>query len=189
MIMAEQQQPQRPNFSPRKDPLEMYDDRELIRRYRMDRAGILFVTDLIRDVITSPTSRNKSISAEMKVILTLRYLATGKMQLCTSDDFGPTQPTISRAITQVIHALTRPHILTRFIHFPTLPRDVHRNQAEFRNIAGFPAVVGVIDCTHIKIIAPSEFEAEYVNRKNFHSINTQINTSILKVHLMLIIIL
>ena len=51
--MAEQQQPQRPNFSPRKDPLEMYDDRELIRRYRMDRAGILFVTDLIRDVMAT----------------------------------------------------------------------------------------------------------------------------------------
>ena len=98
--MAEQQQPQPQNFSPRKDPLEMYDDRELIR-YRMDIAGILFVTDLIRDVITSPTLRNKSIYAELKVILTLRLLATGKMQLCSSDDFGPTQPTISRAITQV----------------------------------------------------------------------------------------
>ena len=35
-------------------------------------------------------------------------------------------------------------------------------------------MVGVIDCTHIKIIAPKEFEAEYVNRKHFHSINTQI---------------
>ena len=96
------------------------------------------------------------------------------MQLCSSGDFGPTQPTISRAITQVLHALTRSHVVTQFIRFPTLPRDAHRNQAEFRNIAGFPAVVGVIDCIHIILIAPKEFEAEYVNRKHFHSINTQI---------------
>ena len=53
----------------------MYDDRELIRRYRLDRDGIMFMTDMIRDYITSPTSRNKALSAELKVILTLRYLA------------------------------------------------------------------------------------------------------------------
>ena len=115
--MAEQQQPvihQRRHFAARKDPLEMYDDRELIRRYRLDRDGILFVTDVIRDYITSPTSRNKALSAELKVILTLRYLATGKMQLCNSDDFGPTQPTISRAITQVLQALAKPQVMRHY---------------------------------------------------------------------------
>lgn len=42
------------------------------------------------------------------------------------------------------------------------------------DIAGFPGVVGVIDGTHVRIIAPSEDEAVFVNRKNFHSINVQI---------------
>ena len=42
------------------------------------------------------------------------------------------------------------------------------------NIAGFPGVVGAIDGTHIRIIAPTENEHEFVNRKNFHSINTQV---------------
>nr|XP_040030344.1 putative nuclease HARBI1 isoform X2 [Gasterosteus aculeatus aculeatus] len=44
----------------------------------------------------------------------------------------------------------------------------------FMDIAGFPGVVGVIDGTHVRIIAPSEDEAVFVNRKNFHSINVQI---------------
>lgn len=79
--MAEQQQvaPQPRYIAPRKKPLEIYDDRELIKRYMMDLTGILYVTDLIRDVITSPTSRNKALFSELKVILTLRYLATGRM--------------------------------------------------------------------------------------------------------------
>jgi len=55
------------------------DDSDLIRRYRQDRAGIMFVTDLIRDTLISPTQRN-AITPEMKVITTLRYLANGKMQ-------------------------------------------------------------------------------------------------------------
>ena len=41
-------------------------------------------------------------------------------------------------------------------------------------IAGMPGVVGAIDGTHIKIIAPSKDEDVFVNRKKVHSINTQI---------------
>ncbi|EYB87285.1 hypothetical protein Y032_0265g636 [Ancylostoma ceylanicum] len=36
---------------------------------------------------------------------------------------------------------------------------------------GLPAVVGAIDGTHVKILAPSEREWQYVNRKDYHSIN------------------
>ncbi len=63
-------------------------DSELIRRYTLDRAGIMFVTDLIKDMLTSLTLRRNAIAPEMDVITTLTYLATGKMQLCSSDDLG-----------------------------------------------------------------------------------------------------
>ncbi len=72
-------------------------DTELIRRYTLDRAGITFVTDLIRDTQTSPTPCRNAIAPEMDVITTLTtltYLATGKMQLCSSD-LGLSQPSIS----------------------------------------------------------------------------------------------
>ncbi len=55
-----------------------------LRHYTLDRAGIMFVTDLIRDTLTSPTLRRNAIVPEMDVITTLTiltYLATGKMQL------------------------------------------------------------------------------------------------------------
>ena len=35
-------------------------------------------------------------------------------------------------------------------------------------------MVGAIDGTHIKIIAPSKDEDMFVNRKKVHSINTQV---------------
>ncbi len=72
-------------------------DSELIRRYTLDRAGIMFVTNLIRDT------------------LTLTYLATGKMQLCRSDDLGLSQPSISKVIRQTITALSEPYFVA--VHF------------------------------------------------------------------------
>ncbi len=68
---------------------------ELTRRYTLDRAGIMFVTDLIRDTLTSQTLCRNAIASEMDVIstlTTLTYLATGKMQLYSSDDLGLSQP-------------------------------------------------------------------------------------------------
>ncbi len=81
-------------------------DSELIRRYTLDRAWIMFVTDLIRDTLTSLTPRRNAIAPEMEVISTLTYLATGKMQLCSSDDLGLRQPSISKVITQTFITLS-----------------------------------------------------------------------------------
>ena len=46
--------------------------------------------------------------------------------------------------------------------------------AKFMEIAGIPGVIGDIDGRHIKIIAPSQDEDVFVNRKQLHSINIQI---------------
>ena len=46
--------------------------------------------------------------------------------------------------------------------------------AKFMEIAGIPGVIGDIDGRHIKIIAPSQDEDVFVNRKKLHSINIQI---------------
>ena len=40
--------------------------------------------------------------------------------------------------------------------------------------AGLPGVIGAIDGTHVRIAAPKENAAEYVNRKQQHSINVQV---------------
>lgn len=174
--MAEQQQPrvrQPRNFRERKDIINELSDEELIKRYRLDRAGVIFVTDLVRPVLTNPTVTNKALTPEMKMLITLRYLATGEMQLFSGDDLGVSQQTVNRVITETVDALCAPHILNRFIHFPAnhlLPKI----KAEFREFAGFPDVIGAIDGTHVRIVRPRQFEVEYINRKRYHSINVQV---------------
>ncbi|XP_041364333.1 putative nuclease HARBI1 [Gigantopelta aegis] len=161
-------------FRDRKDFFAIYTDEELLKRFRLDRGGILFVTDLVRDAVSPSTCRNKAISAEFKIVCTLRYLATGKMQLCNGDDFGLSQPSISKVITETLNALTTPVIIRRFITFPLNHHEVRMNEAAFLQIAGFPGVVGVIDGTHVRIQAPHKDEPEFVNRKHFHSLNVQV---------------
>lgn len=39
---------------------------------------------------------------------------------------------------------------------------------------GFPDVVGAIEGTHVKILAPFQHEAKYINCKLYHSINVQL---------------
>ena len=41
-------------------------------------------------------------------------------------------------------------------------------------IAGFPDLLGCVDGTHIRIKRPKDNENDFVNRKGYHSINTQI---------------
>nr|CAI5866044.1 unnamed protein product [Callosobruchus analis] len=37
----------------------------------------------------------------------------------------------------------------------------------------FPAAIGVLDCTHVRISKPIQFGDKYINRKGFASINVQ----------------
>ncbi|XP_061184638.1 putative nuclease HARBI1 [Saccostrea echinata] len=161
-------------FKPRLDPLSTLTAAELQARFRFTHEGIEFITDLIRDDITPSTGRNYSVPAHVQVMVTLRYFATGKMQLCSGDNFGLHQSTISRIIQRVTTALVQPHIVKQFISFPMQAETIRKHQADFFGLAKFPGVIGAIDGTHIRIIAPSEHEVEFVNRKNFHSINVQI---------------
>ena len=43
-------------------------DSELMQRYRLDGAGIMFVVDLIKDALTSPTQRHNVILLPAKSI-------------------------------------------------------------------------------------------------------------------------
>ena len=169
-------EPQRPprSFRERRDVLHDIDDAELLKHYHLNHEGIMFVTELVRDASSSPIARNKAISPELKVITTLRYLATGKMQQCSSDDLGPSQQTISRIIKETVYALSSVDVLRSFIKFPCTPEDTVAKQRDFKQIGSMSGMIGVIDSIHVQITAPKEYEAEYVNRKRQHTINVQV---------------
>lgn len=58
---------------------------------------------------------------------------------------------------------------------PCTDEEKRRTVLGCYNIAGFPGVIGMLDCTHIKIQSPGGNNAEvFRNRKNWFSINVQL---------------
>ena len=63
-------------------------------------------------------------------------------------------------------------LLPRYISVPS-GDDLRAVVDGFTNGLGFPQCAGVVDGTHIPIVSPVEYPADYFNRKGFHSIIMQ----------------
>nr|CAH7767358.1 unnamed protein product [Callosobruchus chinensis] len=101
---------------------------------------------------------------------------------------GLSQPSVSRALREVVDALNHPNILARHIYFPRTRQERQSiingrvNACElkfgiyyrFANKFGFPGCLGCVDCTHVAVVKPREQEERFFNRKRYHSRNVQI---------------
>ena len=144
---------------------------ELIERFRFDRCTILQITQLLQNDVESSTFRSKTIPPLIKVLISLRLFASGSFQIIIADTFNVDQSTVSRAVYLVCNALVRRS--HRFIKFPTA-QGIEENKRQFYDIGNFPNIFGLIDGTHVRIIAPSQHEDQFVNRTGYHSINVQV---------------
>ena len=154
------------------DPLQSYTDFELRSRYRFGRESIMYIVDLIADEITPDTNRNHAVSAEMQVLITLRFLASGSFLQVIGDTFlSFDKSTVSRVVRRVTLALTAK--LGDFVRFPSTRAERDEIKQGLFRVGGFPCAIGCIDGTHVRITAPQETEPDYVNRKGYHSINVQ----------------
>ncbi|XP_071390028.1 putative nuclease HARBI1 [Centroberyx affinis] len=117
------------------------------------------------------TGRSRALTVPQTLCIALCYFATGSFMYAVGDAEDLSKNTVCSAIHKVARALTE--LLDAFIVFPGhLPTQSIKE--DFYDIAGFSRVIGAIDCTHIPISARlGENEADYVNRKSFHSLNIQ----------------
>ena len=151
--------------------MDMYDDVELYDKFRFRRHDILAIVDELREDLEYPDTRQGSLPATLQVLVALRMYATGCFQNLVAETIGIDQSTASRTIHRVTNALVAR--MQEWVQLPT-QQQADRQKAKFLRLAGFPNVVGCIDGTHVRIQAPPTNEHEYVNRKNFHSINVQV---------------
>nr|XP_033798835.1 putative nuclease HARBI1 [Geotrypetes seraphini] len=147
-------------------------DQQCVERYRFDKATIQDLCLQLQPLLEAPTRRNYPIPVHLKVTTALAFLATGSFHSVLASSTGLTQPGISNCLTQFLNAfLTH----TRdYISFPTTPQALQDSMRRFYNVAQFPSVIGVVDCTHIALRPPRADEASYQNRKAFHSMNMQV---------------
>ena len=159
-------------FRKRVNFLEEYDDGDFRRRFRFTKSSFISICELIEEDIIHDTKRNHSLSPETQLMITLRYLATGDKFRTIGDSMGVHISSVSRCVASVTEALCK-HLGT-FVHFPNDEDSMNQEKHKFYQVANFPGVVGCIDCTHVRILAPQgDEEPHYINRKGYHSINVQ----------------
>lgn len=121
-----------------------------------------------------PHRYNTTIVKNLHLHLLKKVMIFFQIQDDTADLHGISQQMVSKLCKNVAIALAK--IACRYISMPTTLLEEECIMREFRSIAGFPSIIGAIDCTHIKIkrVGGDASEA-YVNRKGYFSLNVQVS--------------
>lgn len=87
-----------------------------------------------------------------KLLLTLRFYATGNFLITAGDFIGVSKSTASLIVKNVSVAIAR--LRPKFIKMPETEGEINTIQRQFYELAKFPRVICAIDCTHVKIQSP-----------------------------------
>jgi hypothetical protein len=145
-------------YRPRGLNIDNLHDGELRARYRFGRNAINYITNLLHEDLVRDTQRGHALEPQQQVLIALRFFASGSFLQVVGDSLGLDKSTVSRT-SRTSSAIFK-------------QRD-RENKKQLFLQAGFPSVIGCVDCTHIRIQAPHHNENNYVNRKRYHSINVQ----------------
>lgn len=115
--------------------------------------------------------RGAALTSDQKMKVFLRYVSDPGYQNSVAEVIGIKQSTVSKTIADVKNRiLTKANV---WIKFPTSNEEIREAKQLWQEHYDFPGVIGVVDCTHVRIPKPSDYGDEYINRKGFASINVQ----------------
>ena len=72
-------------FRDRRNPLDIFNDSELLQRYRFSRRGIMFLTEILTNDLEYSTRRNFALLPCMQILIALQFYATGTFQAVCGD--------------------------------------------------------------------------------------------------------
>ncbi|XP_066585512.1 putative nuclease HARBI1 [Prorops nasuta] len=163
----------------RRNWLEIYDDVDFEKRFRLTKENTYIVLQKIEHKLRHDTERNNAIPPVIQLLVFLRFTATGSFILNVADYFGISKTSAEVIICNVSLAIANLH--REYIKFPSEPDNILKNKVGNFNLSGFIRVIGAIDCIHVRIKSYGGTESElFRNRKGFYSINVQaiVNSSL-----------
>ncbi|GFR09597.1 nuclease HARBI1 [Trichonephila clavata] len=160
------------HFAQKNNDLDELDEDDFRRRYRFYKGTIETLVELQRTKLDSATGRNHVLTAAEKVLAAVRFFAFGNRQINVGDLHSISQPSTSRAITDVARALAE--LRPQYIDLPQTEDQRMQISQKFYREFGFPGVYGALDCSLIKILNPGGSLAETFRcRKGFFALNVQ----------------
>ena len=115
------------------------------------------------------TNLRKATPAAERLMMTMRFLATGDSQVSLSSLFRMGKKSVSRIVSETSTAIIQ--VLLQDYMSPPETEEQWKNIAqEFGDLWQFPHVVGAIDGKHVVIEAPAKSGTLYHNYKGTFSI-------------------
>ena len=143
-----------------------------VTNFLVSHETFLYLCDRLQIAIErSDTIMRKAITTEKRVGMTLYFLATGADFRTIGHLFGVSKSSVCIVTKSVCAAIVR-YLLPEYIQIPT-GNSLKEIVLSFKNDMSFPQCAGAIDGTHIPIISPKVCQADYYNRKGWHSIILQ----------------
>ncbi|XP_018377813.1 PREDICTED: putative nuclease HARBI1, partial [Trachymyrmex cornetzi] len=100
------------------------------------------------------------MSPGKQIAITLWFFSNQEVYRSVADRFGVSKDTVWNCVFEVALLLTED--AHRYIKWPEL-HQMALFEREFRQLHGFPGVIGAIDGSHISISAPIENLENYIN--------------------------
>ncbi|XP_055837670.1 putative nuclease HARBI1 [Episyrphus balteatus] len=150
-------------------------DELFIKHFRLNKPAFKYVLRELKRQLP-PVARSSSISPELKLAASLRFLAEGGYQHGVGQDFnlGMAQSTISVVLSEVLNIL-EVQLCPRWISLAMTEEEKSEARLHFYRKGRIPGVIMCIDGTHIKISKPTgENSHLFLNRKGFYSLNAMI---------------
>ncbi|XP_065438549.1 uncharacterized protein LOC135981209 [Chrysemys picta bellii] len=148
--------------------LQAWDDEQWLQNFRMRKATFMGLCEELAPILRRKGTRLRAaLMMEKRVAIAIWKLATPDSYRSVANQFGVGKSTVGIVLMQVFSAINR-ILLRRTV---TLG-NVHDIVTGFAQM-GFPNCGGVIDGTHIPILAPAYLTSKYVNRKGYFSMILQ----------------
>uniref|UniRef100_A0A182WHM0 DDE Tnp4 domain-containing protein n=1 Tax=Anopheles minimus TaxID=112268 RepID=A0A182WHM0_9DIPT len=109
-----------------------------------------------------------AITAQERLLIPLRYLATGETFRSLQFLFRVSRSSISKIVKETCVCLTK--ALRSYVKLPSTKAHWLEVSNQFERRWNFPHAIGAIDGKHVSIRAPGNSGSDYYNYKQFHSI-------------------
>ena len=152
-------------FHPRRFP-EDCSEKQFRERYRVPIAVVDQLEAKFLAQLQPPTKRNQSLSCRDQIKVFLHFLGCNGFYHDVAFSHGISTDAVFRIVHKVANAILT--LREETINWPANCADL---PGQFRAMAGFPAVAGCLDGTHVTVSPPKDDEEGFVNRHHQHSLN------------------
>ncbi|XP_069605173.1 uncharacterized protein [Ranitomeya imitator] len=148
---------------------ELNDNLEKYFEYtRMSQDSFRYLLRLVEGAITrQDTQLRRSISAEERLLVTLRFLATGETLRSLHFQFRIGVSTLSRIVADTCRALWD-NLRDEFLPLP-ITELWEANAKKTEQVCSFPNCIGAVDGKHIRITKPAITGSQFFNYKKYFS--------------------